>query len=248
MAAKDQQINRAQLDLKVATDKIAGHRPDVTNAVVRHADGKIIRLPGNDICYINLGQGDQVTPGLTFEVYDKATGVPGIPANVVDDENLPVGKASIEITRVGDTSSECRIVNTAPGATLSEGDLIANLVYDANTKYNFYVYGEFDLSGSGHPNQADTAVIQRLVTQWGGRLTDQVNVDSYFVVLGAEPQLLSFTKEELDLPLNADKAEKAKAALDKYQDIRQAALDMHIPILNQNRFLYYVGYYDQAKR
>jgi hypothetical protein len=41
---------------------------------------------------------------------------------------------------------------------------------------------------------------------------------------------------------------KAQAAIDKYQELRQTARDLHIPILNQNRFLYYVGYYDQAKR
>jgi hypothetical protein len=248
LAAKDQQIAKSITDLKESEDKVANRRPDVSNSVIRQPDGKIVRLPGNDICYINLGEGDQVTPGLTFEVYDRATGVPGIPSHTTGDESLPIGKASIEITRVDPTSSECRIVSISPGAVLSEGDLISNLVYDRNTKYNFYVFGKFDLAESGHPNDADTAIIQRLVTQWGGKLSDQVNVDTDFVVLGAEPQLSNFTKEELDQPLNAAKAEKEKAELDKYQDIRQTALDLHIPILNQNRFLYYVGYYEQAKR
>jgi len=248
LADKDRQIAKAVADMKVATDKIADHRPDVTNAVVRQADGRIIRLPGSDICYINLGQGDQVTPGLTFEVYDKATGVPGIPANATGDESLPIGKASIEITRVDPTSSECRIVSVTPGAVLSEGDLIENLVYDPNTKYKFFVFDDFDLAQSGLPNPTDTAVIKRLVTQWGGQLTDQLNVDTDFVILGTEPPLPNFTKEELDQPINADKKEKADAALEKYQAIQQTALDLHIPILNQNRFLYYVGYYDLEKR
>src|SRR5437763_1915650 len=47
--------------------KLAGHRVDVTSAAIRQGDGRIVRIPGNGICYINLGQGDQVTPGLTFE-------------------------------------------------------------------------------------------------------------------------------------------------------------------------------------
>jgi hypothetical protein len=68
------------------------------------------------------------------------------------------------------------------------------------------------------------------------------------VILGTEPPLPNFTKEELDQPINADKKEKADAALEKYQAIQQTALDLHIPILNQNRFLYYVGYYDLEKR
>ena len=42
---------------------MANRRPSVINAAVHVADGKIIRLPGNNICYINLGQGDEVTAG-----------------------------------------------------------------------------------------------------------------------------------------------------------------------------------------
>jgi hypothetical protein len=210
-------------------------------------DAKIIRVPNNEVCYINLGFGDQVTPGLTFEVYDKAEGVPPIPDNVTGDEQLPVGKASIEITHVGTTSSECRIVKLAPGAVLSEGDVIENLVYDPHTKYNFYVYGKFDLAGNGRPNDPDADVIKRLVTQWGGKLTDQVNVDTDFLVLGSEPVLPNFSKDDLTAE-NQDKLQKAQDALNKYQEIENEAKELHIPIMNQNRFLYYVGFYDQAKR
>lgn len=131
---------------------------------------------------------------------------------------------------------------------LSEGDLIENLVYDPNTKYNFYVYGTFDLAGNGRPTAADGEVIKRLVTQWGAKIVDNVNVDTDFVVLGKEPTLPNFTKEEQEQPLNADKLAKAQAELEKYQEVVQTARDLHIPVLNQNRFLYYVGYYDQAKR
>ncbi len=254
LADKDKQIADAGRNLRDAEDKLAGRRPDVANAAVRQADGRIVRLPGNNICYINLGDGDQVTPGLTFEVYDKTTGIPPIPPNATSDEDLPVGKASIEVTRVGATSSECRIVKTSPGAVLSEGDLIENLVYDPNTKYNFFVYGQFDLSNTGRTtsqigaSSPDTQVIKRLITQWGGQITDKVNVDTDFVVLGKEPELTAYSQEELSQPLIADKAAKEKAALDQYQEVRQTAIDLHIPILNQNRFLYYIGYYDLAKR
>ena len=82
----------------------------------------------------------------------------------------------------------------------------------------------------------------------GGKVTDQINIDTDFLILGSEPQLPNFSKEELDQPLNADKLAKAKAALDTVNEIRNEARDLHIPILNQNRFLYFVGYYDQARR
>ena len=247
VAAKDVQITALGRQISTLQERLGARRADVTNAAVRVADGQLIRVPGNGVCYINLGYGTGVTNGLTFEVYDKVTGVPPIPPNVTGDEQLPVGKASIEIIHVGDNSSECRIVQTEPGAVLTEGDLIANLVYDAHQKYEFNVFGNFDLAATGRPNPADTEVVKRLVTQWGGKLTDKVNNDTDFLVLGAEPVLPEFAKDDLT-PENQDKLQKAQEALDKYQEVRQAAVQNHIPILNQNRFLYYVGYYDQAKR
>ena len=247
VAEAQHQLQVAQQDLGKVQAKLAARRPDVTNATVRVADGELIRVPGNGICYINLGYGSGVSNGLTFEVYDKISGVPPIPPNVTGDEQLPVGKASIEIIHVGDNSSECRIVHTEPGAVLAEGDLIENLVYDAHQKYNFDVYGSFDLANTGRPNPADTEVIKRLVTQWGGKLTDKVNTNTDFLVLGAEPVLPEFSKDDLT-PENQDKLQKAQEALDRYQEVRQEAKSLNIPILNQNRFLYYVGYYDQASR
>jgi hypothetical protein len=104
------------------------------------------------------------------------------------------------------------------------------------------------LADTGRPEAADEKVIERLITQWGANLVNDVNVDTDFVVLGKEPTLPNYTKEEQENPQIADKMAKAQATIDKYQELRQTALDLHIPILNQNRFLYYVGYYDQAKR
>ena len=68
------------------------------------------------------------------------------------------------------------------------------------------------------------------------------------VVLGKEPVLPTFTKEELQDPFNAKKLADAQAALEAYQSVRTNAQNLHIPILNQNRFLYLIGYYDQSRR
>jgi hypothetical protein len=242
------QIKKDEALIAVLQAKLGNRRMETSQSIVTQVDGKIIRAAGKDVCYINLGQGQQISPGLTFEVYDRASGVPPIPPNTGGDDHLPVGKASIEVTKVGETSSECRVVHLEPGAVLTEGDVIANLVYDPNVKFKFFVYGDFDMSQSGRPSPADADVIRRLITQWGGELTDKINVDTDFVVLGAEPQLPTFTKDELQDPLNQQKLDKAQAALDDYSNKRQTAIDYHIPIMNQNRFLYYVGFYDQAKR
>jgi hypothetical protein len=230
--------------------QLAKFRGDVRDATVRQADGTIIRVPSNAVCYVSLGQGDHISAGTTFEVYDKGEGVPPLGKDPLSDTNLPVGKASIEVVRVGQNSSECRIVHQQPGTTLSEGDIIANMIYDRNTTYNFFVFGNFDVDGNKVWTAQEGDIIRSLVTRWGGKLVQgplpTVNTD--FVVLGQEPQVPAFTKEELEDALNRDKYDKAVKALSEYQAVVNQAVSLHIPLMNQNRFMYYIGYFDQMKR
>ncbi|HEX8523020.1 MAG TPA: hypothetical protein VF669_12250 [Tepidisphaeraceae bacterium] len=240
-------VDKQNSDLETLRNRLAAGRLDVNGPITRNPDGHILRIPARDTVYIDLGSANSITPGLTFEVYDKQEGIPkaGDPSN---DENLPKGKASIEVTRVGSNSSECHVVRQTPGTQITEGDIIANLVYDPNTKYNFMVYGDFDLDRNNLATPQEAEVVRRLITQWGGKLTDQVNVDTDFVVLGKEPVLPSFSREDLQDPFNAKKLADAQTALDQYLAMKKQAADLHIPILNQNRFLYLIGYYAQAKR
>lgn len=238
---------------RVATmqERLNAFRVDVNKPVLRQSDGYITRLPGGDVVFINLGQGQQIAPGMTFEVYDK---IEGIPAVTSTDENvsLPQGKASIEVVRVGATGSEARIIRRTPGAVLTQGDLIANLVYDPNTKYQFFVYGSFDLDNDGRTTpeegRRDAEVIKRLITQWGGGLSNEVNVDTDFVVLGKEPVVPNFTREELEDPINRAKQDAALAEAQAYDEVKSKAAELRIPVLNQNRFLYLCGYYEMAAR
>jgi len=247
IADKQRQIDKLTADIEVLRTRLGDQRINTQNVVTRQPDGKILRIPGKDTVYINLGSADSITPGLTFEVYDKFEGIPpaGDPST---DENLPKGKASIEVTRVGSNSSEAHITRQTPGTQITEGDLIANLIYDPNTKYNFMVYGDFDLDHNNVATPQEADVVRRLVTQWGGKLTDKVDVDTDFVVLGKEPVIPNFSKEDLQDPFNAKKLADAQQAADQYAAVKKAAIDLHIPIVNQNRFLYLIGYYAQAKR
>jgi hypothetical protein len=241
------QIERLQKDLDITRQRFEGQRIDTIAPVTRQGDGTIVRVPEKGIVFISLGQADSVTPGLTFEVYDKQDGIPpaGDPRT---EENLPKGKASIEVIRVGATSSEARVTRQDTGAILQEGDLIANLVYDRNTKYNFLVYGDFDLDQNGNATPGDADVVKRLITQWGGKLVDKAGVDTDFVVLGKEPIVPTFTDEELQDPFNQKRLDDAQKALEAYNQVLDTAIQMRVPVLNQNRFLYLIGYYNQAQR
>jgi hypothetical protein len=104
------------------------------------------------------------------------------------------------------------------------------------------------LSQSGRPNDNDTAKIKALVTQWGGAIQRDIDVDTDFVVMGMEPKVDAFTDDELQDPFNVVTKRNEEQALKDYNAQIDKARELGIPIVNQNRFLYLVGYFDSAQR
>ncbi|HEX8340861.1 MAG TPA: hypothetical protein VF624_08130 [Tepidisphaeraceae bacterium] len=239
--AKKQEAVVAALQSKLRETRVG------VSQISRQADAKVIRVGSDGVVFIDLGAGDQVTAGMSFEVFDRIEGIPQIgPAET--DENLPKGKASIELVKVSPGASQGRVIRTTPGMTLVEGDLCVNVVYDRNVKYNFVVYGSFDLDRNNQPTPSDADVIKRLVTQWGGVVQDKLTVDTDFLVIGKVPEIPSYTQEELDRPEVQFEIERKKQELTAYDDILSRAIALNIPVLNQNRFLYFTGYYEQSGR
>jgi hypothetical protein len=249
----NKKISLKDQELEAARAKLQGKRISPEENIVRQADGQILSLsPDDNICYINLGAGDHILPGMTFAVYSRHEGIPPL-GDGLSQENMPAGLGTIEVQQVDADTSQCRILPTSTGLNrISVGDLIANLVYDRNVKYNFRVYGNFNLSQSPHPTEAqgqrDREKIEALVRMWGGRLQSKVDIDTDFVVMGTEPEVQSFTADELTDPYNVRLKADQEAELKRYNDIITTARELHIPIMNQNRFLYFCGYYDQAQR
>lgn len=242
---KDKQILTQQKQLAGLKAKLKVARVNPDEAVIQHADGSIIRVTDYNTCFINLGERQHVTKGLTFEVYDKAHGIPPL-GDGMSDTNMPSGKASIEVFNVSPDTSECRIIKTQPGQQLVIGDLIMNLIYDPNTAYNFVVYGNFDLTNGGAASPGDAEIIKRLVTQWGGKIQNDVDMDTDFVIMGQEPVVPAVT--DPNDPRQALTHNEKQAQLEKYQAFIAKAAQLSIPVMNQNRFLYFIGYFDQATR
>jgi hypothetical protein len=250
IAAKERQIAQLDKDLRSVRLRLGDLRINPAGPVVRTADATVVRVSGDDTVYINLGAGEQMVRGLTFEIFDKIDGIPAITTtDPTSQDNLPRGKASIEIVRVGPTTSEARIIRREKGSgPIVEGDLVSNVVFDKSTKFRFLVFGKFDLDRNGIATASDAEVVRRLVSEWGGELTNEVNVDTDFVVLGATPELPNFTREEAQDPINAKRLADAQAELEAYNAILTKARDLSIPIMNQNRFLFYTGFYEQSSK
>ena len=172
LAKRDQTIKDLTKQIEGLTNRLKGRRVNTKEAIVQQVDGHIIRIPSDNTVFIDSASSNRVTPGLTFEVYDKNKGVPAL-GDGMRDEDMPVGKASIEVIHVLASTSECRVTRHSLGQQLTEGDLIMNLVFDPNAKYSFVVYGKFDLNNNGNSSAADTDVVKRLITQWGGKLMNR---------------------------------------------------------------------------
>ena len=201
-------------------------------------DGRVASVVSErDLVYIDIGLNDRVLRGMTFEVFNPLAGV------VRDETGELRGKATIEVINVFENASVARIVRQERGTSVVADDVIANVVYDKNAQLKFYVFGDFDLANTGRPNRRDRRTVESLVTRWGGVLADDLSYDTDFLVLGPEPE---FPREPRDETTEAYR--QYQAALEqynRYQELVAEARTLSIPVLNQNRFLVLVGYYER---
>ncbi len=250
LTARNLDIDKLKKDLEKAYSTMARFKVAGTaETTIRRPDGAVSQIgtAKSGTVYINRGLGQQISPGMTFEVYDKNEGIPRLQTN--NDDSLPAGKASIEITRVSPGSSEARIIKQSAGSQIFVGDLIANLIYDPNVKFRFKIFGNFDIDQNNVATPQEADVVKRLVAQWGGIVTEDLNIDTDFLVMGREPVVPNIPPEQLkDDPIREFEQKKAEEAHKAYEDVKNKALELHIPVLNQNRFLYFIGFFDQAKK
>jgi hypothetical protein len=68
------------------------------------------------------------------------------------------------------------------------------------------------------------------------------------VVVGKEPQMPNLSEDEKLTPGGQYAMDLFKKKLEAYRAVLARAAEYGIPVMNQNRFLYYTGFYDQAKR
>ena len=211
-----------------------------TGGNVINADGEITTVNvGTDIVFINRGRLDNIFAGMTFEVFEHVDVIK------TDEFDELRGKATIEVFDVGDRTARARVVRRMHGEIVDEGDVIVNLIYDPDTVFTFHVYGRFDLDLNGNPTEADERKVQAMVERFGGRVSPELDYNVDFLVLGIAPELpqpLSPTETDT---VAIETYARTKRAYDNYQDLIDQALELNIPVLNQNRFLALIGYYER---
>ncbi|WP_432800043.1 FlgT C-terminal domain-containing protein [Poriferisphaera sp. WC338] len=203
-------------------------------------DGNIVSLlQGQDKVYINLGANNKIQLGMTFEVFS------GDEVIQLTDFGQLRGKATIEVINVDDNSAIARITQLKPNQSVSPGDQIVNAVYNPNAIQKFYVYGDFNLNGQGAPTREDRKQIESMIDRWGGQFSEGLTADVDFLVLGAQPEAPKPLAQGVTDSTLITEFVKAEKEYKTYQELVGEARLLSIPILNQNRFLALVGYYER---
>lgn len=236
------ELKTAQDRMKLAQDKVAMIEPGPDSAVLAHQfDGKVILIDNEaQVVHLNIGSNEHVYPGLTFTVYDRGTSIPK------DGK----GKSEIKVFDVSKTYSAARIVESKINKPILEGDVVANLIWDADRTNVFVVAGDFDIDNDGRLDADGIDKIERLVKKWGGEMTDSISVDTDFLVLGKQPTVLrkpTIEEEEID-PRAIAKYQASLQDLSRYNQLRDQAQSLWIPVFTYEKFLYFVGYNSQVSQ
>jgi hypothetical protein len=200
-------------------------------------DGQIIDTAGNDMVFLDRGKNDRIVLGMNFEVYDDPSAIRVDPRT----GEVARGKGSIQVTKVGDTTSTARITRATRGHPIVRNDVLANAIYDPTYQFKFLVHGRFDLDQDGIAD-SDEEYIRSLINDWGGLSVQATNVpgDLDFLVLGVEPP------RPMDLGPNPNQDQmdlyvRQSELVSQYQNLMDQAKQAQIPILNANRLFILTG-------
>lgn len=249
LKALNDTLLKTQAQLKMSEDMMRRAQQEVMNikpppdseVSAYEPDGKIILI--NDqtkTVHINIGSNEHVYRGLTFTVYDRGTSIPR------DGK----GKAEIEVFDVAPTYSAARIMQPEKAKPILLDDIVANLIWDSDKTNVFVIAGDFDLDNDGNIDEKAADKMKVLIEKWGGAVADAVSIDTDFLVLGQQPQVLerpTFEEMEVD-PSAMEKYEASLQRLNRYNDVQTRAQGLWIPIFTYDRFLYFIGYKSQIGR
>jgi len=201
-------------------------------------DGRVVGASVADRqVFIDLGRDQRVVLGMTFEVYSSGTDI-----RPDSEGEFPPGKATIELTRIGDSTSSARIIRESRGQPVVEGDVIANAAYDPEKQYSFVVFGDFDANRDGQATSAERGSIVSLIEDWGGIVQDELTGRTDFLVLGERPVLPPAPSPDAPLPLIQEYIRK-QTLVQRYDELFRTATQTGIPVLNENRFYTLTGVY-----
>ena len=113
------------------------------------------------------------------------------------------------------------------------------------------IAGDFDLDADGNIDENAIGRITSLIEKWGGKVVDNISVDTDYLVLGDLPQVPeqepTYEQQELD-PGALQRYQARLQQLNHYNQLQSQAQALWIPIFRYERFLYFIGYKGQISK
>ncbi|MDX1681715.1 MAG: BRCT domain-containing protein [Phycisphaeraceae bacterium] len=238
------QVSQLEQELEITKRKLESTQIAQGSATVESRplapDGQVVSLLSEEgMAYINRGREDRITLGMTFEVFN-----PNAIVELTEFDELR-GKATLEVISVSDRSAVGRVVRKKEGVTVNEGDNIINLVYDPEATFKFFVHGDFDIDRDEVITNTERRRLEAMIEGWGGKLVSDLTYDVDYLLLGIEPELPEKPTGDIPDPVKLREYIHAKKKYDRYQELLKQAQQLSVPVLNQNRFLALIGYYQR---
>ncbi len=245
----NQNLLRTQAELNVSQGRLQGALTQVAEtrpapdkeAPAFKPDGEVILVDdAAGVIRINLGADDHVYRGLTFSIYDRSAGIPR--------DGKP--KAEVEVFAIDQKVSAARVVSSGKNNPIVTGDLAANLIWDTGKENQFVVAGEFDVDGDGLPDYDAIRKLEALIQRWGGVVANEVSATTDFVVLGKEPTVPAepTLEQQTQDPTAMEKFNAIRQSNERYNQVRQRAEALWVPIFSYDRFLHFTGYANQSRK
>ncbi len=235
-------LDKTEQDLNEAIRKIEGikPRPDIEVEAFR-PDAEIVNVDlSSGVVFLNIGSDDHVYRGLTFSIYDSSVPIP-------EDGQ---GKAEIEVFRVMPKACAARINRSETRNPITRNDIVANLIWESDESNTFAIAGEFDIDRDGKDDPDGREKVIQLIERWGGTISETVDINTDFVLLGTMPKNMSeptLIQIEND-PMIQQRYEQTQAQREHYNSIMEQARKLNVPIFNQERFFYLIGYESLASK
>lgn len=242
LARANDQIAKLRDENIVATGKIKALQKERSNETLKPldeatlVDGTVLAVVDADgTVYINRGRADRIVLGMSFEVYGDTGQI-----KRTADGDYARGKASLEVIRVDENSSTCRVTRSTRGNPVAKGDVIANALYDPLKKYAFLVFGNFDADRDGRYTPDEAGEIKAVISGWGGKLVDSLSGEVDFLVLGTRPIVPPQPPADAPVALVQEFIRLRNIARE-YDKLFEQAGATSIPVLNENRLRTLIG-------
>ena len=234
--AEASESNRTVIQLRETIEELRGKTPE--NVPVTLADATIVaQIPDEDKVYIDIGRDANLTLVMPFQVYDADDLI-----KIEDPE--AEGKAVVAIISINSNSAVGRIESRQPRAIINDGDVLVNVAFDPNRTLAFHVFGQFDINNDGDLDEDGNEQVKSMVTRFDGKLTDELGFATDYLVLGSEPELPVRPDDELDL-IKMREFREQLSNYEAYLNLVAEARELGVPVLNQNRFLDLIGWFER---